>query len=158
MKRFKWRLERVLDIRKKEEEVKRAELLGITERLAQRRTQLLIKNRALKIQLDKLKKQDSSERIGNQELFLKFSANDNKIINRLKKEINELKKLQQEKIAEILKIKQYREGLEKLREEAKTEFINNQEKIDQKNADEMSGISFARKIMSGNSERALSEA
>lgn len=157
MKRFKWRLQRVLDIRKKEEEAKRAELLGITEHLAQGRTELLIKKRALKIQLSKLKSQDSHERITNQENFLRFSANDDKLINNLKVKVDNLKKLQQEKIAEILKIKQYKEGLENLREEAKTEFIRDQEKLDQKNADEISGMSFARKIMARNSNHALSE-
>ena len=157
MKLFKWRLQRVLDIRKKEEQVKRAELLGITEHLAQRRTELLMKKRALKIQLAKLKSLDSHERIVNQENFLRFSANDDKLINNLKLKIDGLKKLQQEKIKEILKIKQYKEGLEKLREESKTEFIKAQEKLDQKNADEISGMSFARKLMAKNSDHALSE-
>jgi flagellar FliJ protein len=157
MKLFKWRLQRVLDIRKKEEEVKRAELLGITEHLAQRRTELLMKKRALKIQLAKLKSLDSHERIVSQENFLRFSANDDKLIKNLMLTIDNLKKLQQEKIAEILKIKQYKEGLEKLREEAKIEFIKDQEKLDQKNSDEISGMSFARKVMAKNSDHALSE-
>ena len=42
MKRFVWRLQRVLDIRKKEEQIKTAELIEITDKLAVTRGKLLI--------------------------------------------------------------------------------------------------------------------
>jgi hypothetical protein len=41
MKRFVWRLQRVLEIKKKEEQKTRAELFELTERLAQARGELL---------------------------------------------------------------------------------------------------------------------
>ncbi len=41
MRRFVWRLQRVLDIRTKEEQKARAELLRLTEKLAETQSELL---------------------------------------------------------------------------------------------------------------------
>jgi len=51
MKRFVWRLQRVLDIRKKEEQKARAELLELTERLAGARGELLAQRKMLELSL-----------------------------------------------------------------------------------------------------------
>jgi flagellar FliJ protein len=147
MKRFAWRLQRVLDIRKKEEQVKRAELMEVTERLVHVQTEVLLKKRVLKNMIDNLAEQHPKDRLSKQEFFLRCSARDDELIRKMKSKIGELKTQQKAKIAEILKIRQYKEGLEKLREEAKTQFIKEQEKLDQKNADEMTSIGFARKII-----------
>ncbi len=147
MKSFTWRLQRVLDIKRKEEQTKKAELLEITEKLAQVRGELLIQKRLLKNIIDSLTKEHPRIRLNKQEFFLRCSATNDELIKKLESEVNELGTRQREKIAEVLKIRRFREGLEKLRVEAKTQFIKEQEKIDQKNADEMTGIGFARKIM-----------
>ncbi len=47
MKRFVWRLQRVLDIRKKEEQKARAELLELTGRLTETRCELLTQQKML---------------------------------------------------------------------------------------------------------------
>ena len=54
MKRFQWRLQRVLDIKQKEEQVKRAELVHLTEKLSQARVALFIQKRILEDLLDEL--------------------------------------------------------------------------------------------------------
>jgi flagellar FliJ protein len=147
MKRFAWRLQRVLDIRKKEEQIKKAELMEVTERLVQVQTKVLLKKRVLKNMIDNLAEEHPKDRLSKQEFFLRCSARDDELIRKMESKVGELKTQQKEKIAEILKIRQYKEGLEKLREEAKIQFIKEQEKLDQKNADEMTGIGFARKII-----------
>jgi len=152
MKRFAWRLQRVLDIRKKEEQVKKAELMGIIERLVQVQTEMLLKKRTLKNMIDNLAEEHPKDRLSKQEFFLRCSARDDQLIRKMESKIGELKTQRKEKIAEILKIRKYKEGLEKLREEAKTQFIKDQEKLDQKNADEMTSIGFAReKILQNDS-------
>ena len=151
MKRFAWRLQRVLDIRKKEEQIKRAELMAVTERMAQVQTEVMLKKITLKNMLDSMAKENPKKRLAKQEFFLRCSERDDELIRKLETKISELKIQQKEKIAEILKIRQYKEGLEKLRTEAKIQFIKEQEKLDQKNADERTGIGFARKIILQNS-------
>ena len=47
MKRFVWRLQRVLDIKKKQEQKTRAELLELTGKIAQKRGELLTKQKIL---------------------------------------------------------------------------------------------------------------
>jgi flagellar FliJ protein len=145
MKRFVWRLQRVLDIRRKEEQTKRAELLEITEKLAHARGELLIRKRMLKDMIDSLTKEHPRNRLGKQEFFLKCSVTNDEFINKLERKVNELETRQKEKIAEVLKVKRFTEGLKKLRVEAKTQFITEQERLEQKDADEMTIMGFARK-------------
>ena len=147
MKRFAWRLQRVLDIKAKEEQTKRSELLAITEKLAQTQGQLLLQKRILDDIIADISGQKPGIRLSEQEFFLKCSATTNELIKELKNKVSVLETQQREKIAEVLKIRRFKEGLDRLRTEAKRQFINEQEKIEQKELDEGSAIVFARKIM-----------
>lgn len=147
MKRFAWRLQRVLDIKRKEEQIKRAELLEITGKLAQVRSKLLIQKRLLKNIIDSLTKEHPRIRLNKQEFFLRCSATNDELIKKLESEVKELETRQKGKIAEVLKVNRFKEGLNKLRVEAKTQFINEQERLEQKDADEMTIMGFARKIV-----------
>ena len=145
MKRFKWRLQRVLDIKARQEQTKREELLKITEKLAQTRGQLLIQQRILQnIALDIARKKPK-KRLGEQEFFLKYSAASDEQIKNLKDGVSELETQQRKKIAEVIKARQFKEGLERLRDKAKKRFMTEQEKLEQKKMDEGATVSFARK-------------
>jgi flagellar FliJ protein len=146
MKRFVWRLQRVLDIKKKEEQKTRAELLDITERLAQSRGELLAVKKLLESVIEGLIKEDPKKRLGDQEFFLKYSSATIKQIKKLEDKVSRLESQQREKIAEVLKVRRFKEGLEKLRAEAKMEFIRQQEKLEQKELDEGATISFVRRL------------
>ena len=61
-------------------------------------------------------------------------------------QVNQLEIEHKEKIAEVLKLRRFKEGLEKLREQAKMEFIQEQEKLDQRELDEMATVRFAREM------------
>ena len=84
-------------------------------------------------------------RLVEQEFFLRYSAASDEQIKRIKEYVNELESQQREKIAEVLKVRRFKEGLEKLRVEAKMQFIKEQEKFEQKELDEGATISFVRK-------------
>ena len=145
MKRFVWRLQRVLDIKTKEEQMKKAQLVKLTEELAQSRSELLAQMRILDNIIDDLTEQKPKRRLGKQEFFLSCSTINDKAIEKLKKRVGELELAQKEKIAEVLKVKRFKEGLEKLREEAKTRFIAEAEKFEQKEIDEGATAGFARR-------------
>jgi flagellar FliJ protein len=145
MKRFVWRLQRVLDIRAKEEETKRAELLEITERLAETHGELLTRHRVLRDIISSIAEKKPQKRLGEQEFFLKHSITNDEEIKKLQGKASELESQQRKKIVEVLEVKRSKEGLERLRTEAKRQFIEDQEKIEQKELDEMAGISFVRK-------------
>ena len=147
MKRFVWRLQRVLDIKEKEEQSKRAELLRLTGKLAAIRSELLRQQRILMDIINDLGKEMPNKRLTQQELFLKCSKTNDELIKKLEKEVANLESQQKKKIAEVLKVRRFRKGLEKLREQAKKRFIEEQEKLEQKEMDERTAIGFARKII-----------
>jgi len=147
MKRFVWRLQRVLDIKAKEERTKRAELLELTEKLAEARGELVTRQKILEDIITDIAGKQPQKRLGEQEFFLKCSATSDALIKELKSQVSQLALKQRKKIAEVLKVRRFREGLEKLRDEAKKQFIKEQEKLEQKELDEGATISFVRKIM-----------
>ena len=146
MKRFVWRLQRVLDIKKKEEQKKRAELLEMTEKVAQTRGELLTQQKILEDIINGLTGENPKKRLGKQEFFLRYSVTSDEQIKKLKNKLSELESQQREKIVEVLKIRRFKEGLERLRVEAKIQFIKEQEKLEQKQLDEGATVSFVRKV------------
>ncbi len=144
MKRFAWRLQRVLDVKIKEEQKVRSELFALTQRLARARGELLRQQKILEQLIDSLKV-SSERRLKDQEFFLRHSATNDSQIKRLKEMISELEKQQRTKIQEVMKIRKFKEGLEKLRIEAKEQFMKEQSKHEQKELDEAAVVSFIRK-------------
>lgn len=147
MKRFVWRLQRILDIKTKKEQKMRSELLELTEKLAETRGILLTQQMILKEIMAGLAGENPKKRLGRQEFFLKFSGTSDERIEKLEEKMSALESQQRDKIAELLKVRRFKEGLERLRAEAKTQFIKEQEKIEQKELDEMASVSFARNMI-----------
>jgi flagellar export protein FliJ len=139
-------LQRVLDVKEKEEQVKTAQLMALTERLVRTRGELLAQQGILRDILDGIAGETGQKRLSQQELFLKYSATTDERIKKLKKKISELEKQQREKIKEVLKVRRFRQGLERLRAEAKRRFIQEQEKLEDKQLDETATIGFTRKL------------
>ncbi|MHC4187211.1 MAG: hypothetical protein ACYSRQ_03370 [Planctomycetota bacterium] len=148
MRKFEWRLQRVLDIKKKEEQTKRAELLELTEKLASARSELLFQKKILENLITEISTQENKERLKQQEYFLKCSKTNNERIKALSKKAKQLESKQKTKIVEVLKIKRFKEGLEKLREEAKTKFFEEAERLEQRELDERATIRFVRNKLS----------
>jgi flagellar biosynthesis chaperone FliJ len=140
-----WRLQHVLDIRTNEEQTKRTELLKITERLAESRGELLTRQAILRDMISRIGQKKPHKRLGEQEFFFKHSAASEEQVKILKARARALESEQRQKMTEVLKIKRSKESLEKLRAEAKRQYIEEQEKLEQKELDEIAGISFVRK-------------
>jgi flagellar export protein FliJ len=144
MKRFVWRLQRVLDVRIKQEQVKRTELFRVTQELAEKRTELLLRQQILQEALASIGAENSSQRMGEQELVLRYTATNDEQIRQVKEVIHGLEVRQKEKLNELLAVRRSREALERLREDTRQQFIQEQEKLDQKESDERTAIAFMR--------------
>jgi flagellar export protein FliJ len=145
MARFAWRLQKVLDVKDKIEQVKRAELLRIAEQIAKTRAALLNQQRILKETLDEISRLDANQRLSQQEFFLRYvSANDEKIEN-YKALIRELEASHRQKASELMEVRQAREALERLKEKARQRFIREQDQIEQKEFDDRAGTAFIRR-------------
>jgi len=125
----------------------RSELLELTEEIAETRGVLLMQQMILKDIIAGLAAEIPKKRLGRQEFFLKFSGTSDEQIEKLKEKMSALESQQREKIAELLKVRRFKEGLERLRAEAKTQFIKEQEKLEQKELDEIASVSFARNMI-----------
>lgn len=144
MRRFTWRLQRVLDIRIKEEQKKTAELLEITDKLLATRSDLLIKKKLLENIINDLNAESPKNRLAKQEFFLVYSYTSNEQIKKLMEKIYHFETQQKDKIMEVLKVRRSKEGLERLRNEAKAQYIKEQEKYEQKELDDRATVSFIR--------------
>lgn len=145
MKRFQWRLQRVLDVKAKEEQIKRIELVRLTEELTARRGELLLRQRVLQNLLADIRRDRSPERLNAQAFFLRRVAVDDERIRKLKEAIAALEVRQKEKMAEVLAVRRFKEGLEKLRVQAEQEYMHEAEQLEQKESDERTSIAFARR-------------
>jgi flagellar protein FliJ len=144
MKRFVWRLQRVLDVKAKQEQIKTQELFVITEKLAQTRSSLLAQQQMLRDILESIVNEKPEDRLAKQEFFLRNSAATDELIKKLQASIRELEIKQKEKVAEVLKLRRFKESMERLREQAQRKYIEAQEKLEQKQLDETSTLRFTR--------------
>lgn len=144
MRKFVWRLQRVLDIRTMQEQKARSELFTLTQKIAAARGELLIQKKILESIVKSLAETRPRERLAKQEFFLTNSEESNKRIRKLEEKIKELELQQRQKIKDVLKLRKAREGMERLREQAKEEYIREQEKIEQGEMDEEATILFVR--------------
>jgi len=144
MRRFVWRLQRVLDIKAKQELIKTQELFAITEKLARTRGELFAQRRILRDILEGIGNEKPKDRLVKQEFFLRNSAATDERIRQIQGRVDELKTKQRDKIVEVLKLRRFKEELERLREQAKKKYIEEQDKLEQKQLDETATLSFAR--------------
>ena len=119
MRKFEWRLQRVLDIKVTEERVKRKELLELTGKLVQTLEELLEQKRILENVIFEITNKAPGSRLSEQELFLRYAATNNGFITKLENRIKNLESQKKAKIAEIMAVRKFKEGLEKLRAKAK---------------------------------------
>ncbi len=103
MKRFVWRLQRVLDIKTKEEHIVKAQLVKLTEKLIGVRSELLVQKGILNNLISDISEESPKARLGKQELFLKCSKTNSEIIKKLTEKVNELVLAQKIKNAEVVK-------------------------------------------------------
>lgn len=149
MKRFAWRLQKVLEVNQKRQQAKRAELLKITEKLALARANLLAQQRILQDLIESVGRQTPAKRLGQQQLLLKSTKKNDELIKKYKDQIRRLEVEQKQVTAEFLKIKRFAEGLENLRERDRRRFITEQERLEQKEMDEHTSMRFAGRLMRG---------
>jgi len=147
VKKFVWRLQRLLDIKIKQEVAKRGELVAVTEQAVAVRSQIMVQRAALRKMLAELSQKKAKQRLSEQEFFLKYAHVSDEAIKKLEEELAELEKVRQAKIKEIMKIRRYRKGLERLRAAARAEFLKEEQRNEQKESDAKSTVSFARKII-----------
>lgn len=144
MARFVWRLERVLKVKKKQEQAKRMELLKITEQVIQTQTQLKIRQQTLQAMLERVAQERPQERMNKQAMVMEYAKGSQVRINALEEQIETLLARKKEITEDLLGLKQTTEGLERLRAGAERLFLQDVNKKEQKMADELTLTKYAR--------------
>jgi flagellar export protein FliJ len=96
-------------------------------------------------QMAAIAQERAGQRISRQAAFLTFSAFDDERIAVQRNHIRQLEAVQEKKTQELIELRQAKEGLEKLRAEAKETYMADQERAAQREMDEHASVAFARK-------------
>ena len=147
MKKFEWRLQRLLDLKVKQENALRGELVAITEKAVALKGRIMMQKSALRQALAELEERQLQSGLYDRQIFFEFVHVTDSKIKALELEMAETEKMRREKIIEIIKMRKFRKGLEKLRAQAKLEFLTEQNKLEQSEMDDRVSISYARKIL-----------
>ncbi len=149
MARFFWRLQRVLDIREKQEQALRSALMMLSERMMLLRQEIMVIRARIHTALEELGNKDAAERLLSQQIFMKYSEYSENEINFLKAELSEIDKQRKEKMNEILEKRKLIKMLEKLRAKAKEEFLAKSAHIEQKEIDEFTNNRYRAPMIAG---------
>ncbi len=145
MKRFTWRLQRLLDLKEKIEKAKEVELLRLTEQIAEAMAHLMKERRRMRDMMVAIAQAHPQQRLAQQQFFMKYCPVDDKLLKQMEDHVQQLGERQQHKREELIEIKRLKEGMEKLRAKAKAEFVYEQEKLDQKESDDRTNTAYAHK-------------
>lgn len=147
MKKFKWRLQRLLDVREKQEQALRVELAALTEQTAALRGRILMEKAMLRSRLAELRLTDGSERIAQQQMFMQYVTAVDAKIGGLQCDLNTLEQQRKEKIEAMMAVRKLRKALERLRTQAATDHCQQAEHAEQNEQDESANAAFARKML-----------
>lgn len=145
MRRFRWPLQRLLDVTRQRELAQRAELLRLSREMARVRHEIVRRRGIIRACLIELGKKDLQARITQQEVVMVCSAGREEEIQRLGEQLKQLESQRKEKTARLIKTKNSRETLEKMREKARRVHLTQQLKLEQKELDEGAHVSFAHR-------------
>ena len=144
MAKFVWRLQRVLEVKKKQEQAVRMEVLHLAEQVAQLRCQLLMQKQNLKNMLETVAETPPAERMNQQALVMNYAKGSQIRIKAMEDQVQALSVQKQEKTKELRVLKQTTEGLGRLKSNAKQQFIKDENRKEQKMADELTLAKHAR--------------
>jgi len=146
MARFVWRLQRVLDIRQKEEQGLRSGLMALGERMVILRQEIMVIRTRIRTAIDELSEKQPTERVSAQQFFMKFSQYSENEVNIIKTELATVEKQRKKKMDELLEKRQSIKALEKLRAKAKEEFLIESGHKEQQLIDEYTSNKFGTVI------------
>lgn len=148
MASFVWRLQRVLDVRVKEEQAMRSILMSLNEHMVMLRQKIMVIRARIHTALEKLGCVNPSDRLSDQQIFMKYSEFSEKEIDVLKTELCEVDRQRKEKMNEILEKRKAIKALEKLRTKAKESFMIELAHKEQQDIDELTNNRYGAAVIS----------
>jgi flagellar export protein FliJ len=147
MKRFKWPLQRLLDVTIQRENAVQSELLSLSRELARVHQEIFYHRAKIRAMLSDLEAEPFPQRIPKQEVFMESSRATEKRIEQLKAKAAHLKVRRQEGTARLTKIRKSKETLERRRQGARGEHVRQELRFEQKEFDEIAQRAFTREAI-----------
>jgi len=147
MKRFVWRLQRLLDLKVRQHEMLRAELAALSEQAATVRAQILMLKAQIRGRLAEMRTLAADQRLEKQQMFLQFAHVLDTRMKALSDKLASLEQQRREKINQLLAIRKERKSLEKLRARAVEEYRKEQNRQEQMITDEAGCTTYARALI-----------
>ncbi len=147
MKRFKWPLQRLLDVTVQRERAVRAKLFSLSRRIAIVHREIFRHQASLRSALAELAEKKLEKRLPEQQVFMRCSEAQEARLDRLKENLKGLKQQRTEEIATFTKTKSSRETLERLKEESLQRYTTEMIRQQQKQLDDSARTAFARKLI-----------
>jgi len=143
--RFRWKLQRLLDVTAQRELALRAKLFELSRRMARLRQQIVARRAVHRMLLSELGQKRLAERVGQQQVFMSWLPTEQRAIGRIQADLDGLQRRRGETTRELLKTKSRRETLEKLQADARQRFMKEQSRLAQRELDDIATIGFARR-------------
>jgi len=147
VKRFKWKLQRVLDIKTQHERALRSDLFALAQAIARVREEILERRTVLRVLLAELADRRLADRLPELAVFMEFSAVEERRIERLGARLGDLESERAEKQRRFLEARATCKTLKRLREEARSAHMRDVGKREQMAFDESAHTAFARNAL-----------
>ncbi len=148
MKRVQWPLQKLMDVTVQKEQTLEAELAAQAAAIRDLDDQCTRRRERLARQLQDLGRQSLEQRLPRQEVFMRFSVNEEREIRKLQQAALQLRQERERTLAKYMKVRSSRQMLEKLREQFRLRMIKEQNQVEQRKLDDMAGASHIRRMLS----------
>lgn len=149
MKRFRWPLQRVLEVTVQREKAVRSELFDLARQVVMARQEVVSRRAVIRGLLSDLGRLEAMQRLARQTAVMGFVDLAQKALIALEDRVRQLDEQRKRKTQEFIRIKQSRETLERLRSEALGRHLREMQKLEQKHLDESASVAFARRMQAG---------
>jgi len=147
MKKFNWRLQRVLELKEKQEHFARIELMEITEKIIAIRHAILLRQVNLRQSLADFGLIEVAQRLPSHEMMMRSAKYVGEQISLLRKKMTEFEEVKKQKMEKMLELRKFRKNLEKLRQSAYLLYQEDIKKMQLGEIDEIASIATARQLI-----------
>ena len=153
MKRFRWPLQRLLEVTRQREQVLQVELFRLSQQIATVHQEIFRRRAALRVALAELAQEALARRLARQQIFMEYSAAEEVRLDRLREELKNLQERRTESMAALAEKRSSRKALERLREQAFGRHVREMMTEEQKQLDEGAHVAFAHEARRGRAAR-----
>jgi flagellar biosynthesis chaperone FliJ len=145
VKRFRWALQRVFDVKQQRQRALRSELFMLAQEIAQVREAILYRRTRLRGLLEEMAGRPLPDRIADQGVFMQFVGVEEEAIRHLTARRADLEAARTETHRRFLEVRATCKMLARLREQAYRRYLQEVGREEQKLLDEAAHVAHARK-------------